>query len=254
MNMNRRRFLKFVSAAGVGVAARITGLLPEAQLLAKAQTQPASGTGTPPWFAAKPVSQTELVGAAKDAAVKRMVNSTDFRNVAANLPTTPTSFAQTLAVESVHADGSRVLSVGATVDSDRVIVFHQQLGTGSRRTAAQGYMATTTNGNTTASLIGASFDGQAAQSHIGAAAATTDAATGGLVSAATCYGHWCYGCCGWDMNHLAECCGSCGLVCNPWVGNLGACLLCVGIWCQFCLYWSCNYWCYQCVSYRILCS
>jgi hypothetical protein len=250
MNMNRRRFLKFVSAAGVGVAAGITGLFPEARLLAKAQSQPASGTATPPWFAAKPVSQTEIVGAARDAAVKRMVNSGDFRNVAANLPTTPTSFAQTLAVESVHADGSRVLSVGATVDSERVIIFHQQLGPGSRRTAAQGYLATTSNGNTTASLFGASMDGQAAQSHIGAAGVTTDAATGGLTTATTCYGHWCYICCGFDLNHIAECCGSCFWSCfNPLT-----CVLCVGIWCQFCLYWACNYWCYQCVSYRTPCA
>jgi hypothetical protein len=249
MNMNRRRFLKFVSAAGVGVAARITGLFPEAQLLAKAQSQPAGGTGTPPWYAAKPVSQTEIVGAARDAAVKRMVNSADFRNVAANLPTTPTTFAQTLAVESVHADGTRVLSVGATVDSDRVIVFHQQLGSGSRRTAAQGYLATTVNGNTTASLIGASRDGQAVQSHIGAAAVTTDAATGGLMSAATCYGHWCYECCGWSLQGLEQCCGSCFFSCfNPLT-----CVLCVGIWCQFCLYWECNYHCYQCLSYRTPC-
>jgi hypothetical protein len=245
MNMNRRRFLKFLSAAGVGVAARITGLLPEAQLLAKAQSQPARGPA--PWYAAKPVSQTEITGTARDAAVSRMVNSADYRNLAANLPTKPTTFAQTLAVESVRADGTRVLSVGAVVDSERVIFFHQELGQSSRRTAAQAY-SVPSSGKTTASLIGASAGGQAAQAHISAASVTTDAA-GGAVMPATCYGHWCYTCCGFDWNHVAECCGSCVWSCfNPLT-----CVLCIGIWCQFCLYWACNYWCYQCLPYRTPC-
>jgi hypothetical protein len=238
MELDRRRFLKFLSAAGVAVGARLTGLFPEAQLLARAQVRPPAGP--PPWYAMKPVAQTEVTGAARDAAVKAMVASADFRNVAASLPNVPSSFDQTLAVESVHADGSRVLSVGVTIDETRVVVHHQEVGVSSPRTASQAYLAVASNGKRTASLIGASTDGTAAHSHVTESAAT----------AATCYGHWCTSCCGWDLNHLAECCLSCGLSClNPLT-----CVLCVGIWCQFCLYWACNNWCSQCVSYRVPCT
>jgi hypothetical protein len=237
MDLDRRRFLKFLSAAGIAIGARVAGLFPEAQLLAKAQVRPPDAQ--PPWYAMKPVKQTEITGAARDAAVKAMLESIDFRNVAASLPDVPTSFAQTLAVESVRADGSRVLSVGVTLDETRVITHHELLGQGSPRTAAQAYMGAASNGRTTASLIGASVDGQAAHSHVST----------GAVTAATCYGHWCYECCGWDITALEQCCGPCFFSC--W--NPITCVLCVGIWCQFCLYWDCNYHCYQCLSYRTPC-
>jgi hypothetical protein len=234
MDFDRRRFLKFLSAAGIAIGARVTGLFPEAQLLAKAQVRPPDAQ--PPWYAMKPVKQTEITGAARDAAVKAILESIDFRNVAASLPDVPTSFAQTLAVESVRADGSRVLSVGVTLDETRVIIHHELLGQGSPRTAAQAYMVAASK----MSLIGKSVDGQAAHSHVST----------GALTAATCYGHWCYECCGWDLNHLEECCGSCFFSC---LGGVILCVLCVGIWCQFCLYWSCNYHCYQCLSYRTPC-
>jgi hypothetical protein len=240
MNLDRRRFLKFLSAAGVALGARLTGVLPEAQLLAHAQAPPPDAP--PPWYAMKPVKQTEIVGAARDAAVKRMLRSADFRNVAASLPDVPTKFAQSLAVESLHEDGSRVLSVGVTLDDHRAITHHRQLGVKSPRTASHAYMSQTVNGKMTGSIIGASRDGLAVQSHVSQGAS-------GMV-AATCYGHWCRGCCGWDWNALAECCGSCIFACIP---PTPVCILCVGIWCQFCLYWHCNYWCYSCVPYRTPC-
>lgn len=232
-NINRRGFIKALSALGMAVGAKMAGIFPEGQMLGEAKS-PAHPD--PPWYARKAVQQTELKGAELDAAVKQLLASADHANVAVDLPTVSSTPFYTAAVDNLLADGTTIRSIGIAHDEGHFVGYHELIGGKERRTSAAAFRVKKVNGKDTALLVGSSDNGQ--QNLLVAG----DGPGAFLTSSCPC-NHYCNICCSWDSG-IWECCISCGWSC---FGGPVVCALCFWIWCNLCLYWHCNWWCSQCV-------